>query len=54
MSVEVVKLSAWKPELHPEHGSAARITPKGLRIGPMSAAFGRDAITLEPAENPSE
>ncbi len=40
----LVKLSAWKADFHPDHGSVARLTPKGLRIGPM-----QDTL---PVENP--
>jgi hypothetical protein len=45
----LVKLSAWEANFHPDHGKWVRITTKGLRIGPMTAALG-DAAAVENTE----
>jgi hypothetical protein len=46
----LVKLSAWQADFHPEHGGWARITTKGLRIGPMRSTLW-DASAVENLEN---
>lgn len=35
----LVKLSAWQADFHPDHGAWVKLTPKGLRIGPMRVAL---------------
>ena len=44
----LVKLSAWQPEFHPVHGRVVKITPKGLRIGPMQDTLGGPVVVENP------
>jgi hypothetical protein len=45
-----VKLSAWQLDYHPEHGTVARITSKGLRIGPLKPTLEGAAVVENPGK----